>query len=397
MSRFRVGLGRLEPLRRELRRRRRLALARLLARTRPRPDRPVWLFGGSVGAAYGDNSAALHRYVVLHHPEIRAYWVIDRDSPDVDVARAVGPVLFMDDLQTYVTALQAEVHVISHGLHDIPTCASSHSKAFKVRLGHGLTALKKTKPPPLRTLEQAFGVFGLVPVSSEFEKANKGTWEISPDRIVVTGLPRFDDLARKAREHEGTERTVLYMPTWREWLPHTRDDMLASEFLRQVRGFLGHPALGAVLEAHDLVLEVYLHRMMRDEVAGLLEGASSSRIRLLPTKVDVQDHLARASALVTDYSSVTWDMLYLGRPVVFFTFDVDEYERHRGGYLDLRNDLPGPSAAEPGALVDLLDRVAREGWRLTPAAERWSERVFPWRDENNCERVVDAIFARLPR
>jgi len=346
-----------------------------------------------VGAAYGDNSAALHRHVVAQLPQVQAYWVINRDSPDVELARSVGPVLFSDEIETYVLALQAQVHVISHGLHDVPTCASRHSRALKVRLGHGLTALKKTKPPPLRSLESANRVFGLVPVSSDFERANKRTWSIPDERIVVTGLPRFDELVRRSLEVDTKERTVLYMPTWREWLPRSAEEVKRSEFLTRVQGFLGSTRLQEVLEKHDLVLEVYLHRLLRDEVAQLIEARG--RVRLLPTRVDVQAHLAKARALITDYSSVTWDMLYLGRPVLFYSFDVDTYERYRGGYLDLGKDLPGPAAANEEDLIGLLDEAAGSEWALSPAAVEWSERVFPWKDRGNCARVVAAILERI--
>ena len=32
-----------------------------------------WLIGGSVGQVYTGNSAALHKYIVAHHPEIKIY------------------------------------------------------------------------------------------------------------------------------------------------------------------------------------------------------------------------------------------------------------------------------------------------------------------------------------
>lgn len=381
-----------------------LAATRVLRRTaaRVRGSRP-WLIGGAVGAFYGDNSAALHQHIREHHPEINVYWVINRDSRDVERAAALGPVLYRDEMKTYFYALLAEVHVISHGVHDVPTCASSLSKALKVRLGHGLTALKKTKPRALHSNESANAVFGLVPVSSEFEKANKATWGIPEDALVITGVPRFDTLLRKARtvaKGPGPRR-VLYMPTWREWLPKSRDALLESELFQNVRALLTDDALAGVLEEHDAVLEVAAHPILREQLDLLAPTTVQlGRVRWA-TGGDIQDLLVRCDVLVTDYSSVAWDVLYLGRPVLFFAFDVDEYERHRGAYFDLRNDLPGPSASDVPGMVALIERALNgeieRDESIRARRERWMERVFPYRDDRNCERVMREILRKLGR
>jgi hypothetical protein len=156
-------------------------IARLSPRAREIRAEGAWLIGGSVGRAYAGNSAALHRHICVHHPEIRAYFVIDRDSPDVEAARQVGPVLYREDVWTYVYGLPARVHVVSHGLHDVLTCSSWLSRrAFKVRLGHGLTALKRTTGSALRSVRAKTRVFDLVPVSSEFE--SETSWSGGPRR-----------------------------------------------------------------------------------------------------------------------------------------------------------------------------------------------------------------------
>jgi teichoic acid glycerol-phosphate transferase len=384
--------------RREVARRVRLRSARLAAAS-PWADRVsepgAWLFSG---ASYSDNAAAMHRHVVANHPEVRAYWVAERGSPDVAAAGAVGPVLLRDALPTWITALRSEVQVLSHGLHDVPTASSPASRALKVRVGHGLTALKKGKPPPLRTFESANRPFGLVPVSSEFERANKLAWHIPADRIVVCGVPRFDDLVRKSRAVPAEDRRLLYMPTWRDWIPKTEAGLAGSDFLHHVRAFLSHPRLEPLLARHGYVLEVYLHRLLHAPVRTLLErSGTGGRVRLLSGAVDVQEHLAAARALVTDYSGVTWDTLYLGRPVLFYHFDLDAYEADRGAYFDLRADLPGPRASDADGMLDRLEAALASGLALTPDALRWSERVFPWRDDRNCERVTAAIFERLGR
>ena len=377
---------------------RRLLLGRALAWivTHPRAARGIrderaWIFGASVGRAYVDNSAALHRYVRRERPDIAAYWAIDRDSADVEAARALGPVLFRDSCEAWVRGLLAAVHIISHGVHDVPACASRRSsRTVKVRLGHGLTALKRTKPRRGHDNRSANALFDLVPVASEFEKAHKLDWDIDPDRLVVTGLARFDTLGARDRDPPDDPKRTVYMPTW-------RDDADPDALQRAIGGLLADSALHALLERHDARLDVFLHvnfgRRLRDEIA----GTGGGRVRF-PALADPQALLAEAGLLVTDYSSVAWDMLYIDKPVVFYQFDPERFAEARGGYLE-PDQLPGPLAREAGAVVPLIEACLTGAWREDPDWSRrmsaGQRRAFAFRDEGNCERIVAEIERRL--
>jgi CDP-glycerol glycerophosphotransferase (TagB/SpsB family) len=392
---------------RELDRRAKLYIAflagKVWSKARAIRQERCWLLGGMSGKAYADNSAALHRYLIRERPDIHAYWVIDRDSPDVDRARQAGPVLFRDDLRTYVYGLLAQVQVISHGLADVPTFGSSLSnRAVKVRLGHGLTALKRTGGSRLRSVAAKSRFFDLVPVSSEFEKEHKASWGIARERIVVTGLPRFDELLRKdslfRSQADAAGARILYMPTWRDWLPADAAHLRATDFYRQVMALVLHPDLNRCLADHNVVLDLHLHILARHHQQAIgQELAGLSQVRLLPAGEDLQEAIVRSGLLITDYSSVAWDFLYLDRPVLFYQFDAEMFKRHRGAHIEL-HDLFGPITADPDTAVALTCHFVETGFDChdyRQQMERWQGTAFPYRDDRNCERVVSAILARL--
>ena len=382
-------------LQREVVRRGRLALGEVAWRSGlSRAARRTWLLGGFVGAAFGDNAAALFRHVRQHRPDIAATWVIDRRAVDADAAGMVGPVLSHDGIDAAAAAFAADVLVVSHGLHDLPGFASSRVKGLRVRLGHGLTALKKTKPPPGRRQADVARLFQLVPVASPFERENKRQWGIDDDALVICGVCRFDDLLTRARVRP-PERRVVYMPTWRDWLHGAaiESDAGAQALLK----LLLHPDLNAGLRARDVHLDVYFHRLYDRAWRERLRRAGGSHLHLVDVDSDVQGLLARSQALLTDYSSVVWDMLYLDRPVIFFAPDVDAYEKHRGAYFDLRSDLPGPVARTADDAVELLFSTIDGGFPLSADARTWQSRAFAFRDDQNCARVVRAIEAALGR
>ena len=86
----------------------------------------------------------------------------------------------------------------------------------------------------------------------------------------------------------------------------------------------------------------------------------------------MQGLYARCALLVTDYSSVAFNVAYIDRPVVYFQFDRDEMlgGRHVGrkGYFEYERDGFGPvvtdlHAAEL-AIVAAIERGSRAGARV---------------------------------
>jgi CDP-glycerol glycerophosphotransferase (TagB/SpsB family) len=271
--------------------------------------------------------------------------------------------------------MAASVLVISHGIHDVP--GFERTRGLRVRLGHGLTGLKKTKVPRGRDPEAFMRLFDLVPVASEFERENKIAWGIPRDRLEVLGVCRFDELRRKARAAPAPDE-VLYLPTWR--------DIATEAAVAHVHAFVGHPRLHRVLERSGVRLRVLPHRM-------LPLSLTSSSPWVVIDKIDIQDALVRARVLVTDYSGVAWDALSLRRPVVFFAPDLASVEQARGLHIDLRNDAPGSFAGDVEDAITAVEQSLTTGFG--PQGERWRERAIAFDDDSSCARIVAAIEHRL--
>lgn len=154
------------------------------------------------------------------------------------------------------------------------------------------------------------------------------------------------------------ERVVLYAPTWRE----------------AQRG-------GAPMQWSDLVHLPALVDVVRSAGARLLvrrHHVSAGREVDLPGVLDVtgepwiEDLLAVADVLVTDYSSCVHDFALTGRPVVHHVPDLAEYRRERGFYRRWPAGSPWPVVRTQAALHDEvragLDRRADPGQALDQAA-----------------------------
>lgn len=372
-----------------------------------RNGRPLFLYGAFGGRRFDDNSAAFFEYMVANHPEIDSYWVIRKDCFHGKVQGRPLPdrkrVAFKDTFRGNVLALLADVFVYSHGRYDITDYRKGDTpRALSVMLDHGFTALKKTfmvRLPSGETVAEAALDLDLIASGSAAEaKIHEREWGIPPEKIAVTGLARYDRLFSLARARTAPPRNILYMPTWREWNSR-KVSLSGTEFFRQARAFLTDRALGECLAQNGRTLQLYVHMWMREFFEDFEKGFSLENIEILDQDTDLQEAIAASALLVTDYSSVCWDFLFLDRPVLFYQFDRDDFLEHTGSYLDLGKDLFGPVAVSAEEASAWVRKFVAEGFSATPYRPRMEEMkafAFVQRDGRNCERLARAVLSRRP-
>jgi CDP-glycerol glycerophosphotransferase len=211
--------------------------------------------------------------------------------------------------------------------------------------------------------------------------------------VPETGYPRNDVLSRPDREEvragmraglgipDGTT-AVLYAPTWRD------DLVLAGAGGRQFELRLDLADFAARLGA-DHVLLLRLHSIVSD------------RLELDPglPVVDVTDHpesaelYLAADLLVTDYSSAMFDFAVTGKPMVFFTYDLDHYRDDlRGFYVDPAEVAPGPLLSTSEDVVSAIAGIDKVAAEHAGRYARFRETFCALEDGHATERVLDLLF-----
>lgn len=143
--------------------------------------------------------------------------------------------------------------------------------------------------------------------------------------------------------------TIVYMPTFRD---NGRDAVAdgALDLARLERFAIEH-GCQFVFKVHPVAAS----RMRLD---------GYSRIMAHAARADIYPLLAQCDVLVTDYSSVFFDFLRTGRPVVFFPYDLEAYQaQDRAFYFPYANLVPGPICRTQEALERTLAEAARTGLR----------------------------------
>ena len=103
--------------------------------------------------------------------------------------------------------------------------------------------------------------------------------------------------------------------------------------------------------------------------------------------------LREADLLLTDYSSVYIDALYLDKPVVSFAYDLEHYRSQQNGLLyNMDMAFPGPVLGDFDSLLHTLDRELAQGGQVT--SERYlmcKQLFFNHLDDGNTRRVLERL------
>ena len=348
----------------------------------------VWLVCER-GTDARDNGYHMFRYLRAEHPEIEAWYVITRDSADLNKIAGLGNIAFRGSLNHWLLYIRAKIILTAFEPYYCPS--GSYRFALDVKrknrqkvvfLQHGIMGVDV----PLYYQERSkFDLFicGAKPeydfVSSHFHYTN--------GEVRYTGLARFDAL------HDfSVKKQILIMPTYRKWLEKmTEDEVSKSEYVVRWNYLLSNSVLSDIAEKYDIDIIFYPHQLMQKFV-GLFTSQNPHIIIGDNRRYDVQPLLKESALLITDNSSVHFDFAYMRKPVIYYQFDEKAFEKHNArGFFDYGTMGFGEKVRDENELLSLIDGYCANEFKVKPEFEKRIEGFFPLYDACNCERIYREI------
>lgn len=355
-----------------------------------------------------DSAEVLYRWLREHKPAVNAWFILRKESPDwarlkKDGFRLVAYRSFRWKALMLLTDYVISSHADGYITDPLPVARYGRPQWEFVFLQHGVIKGDLSKWLNAKRIR-------LFVTSTEPEYryiAQDSPYRYSPAQVRLTGLPRYDALLAKSQRVPRSEvNQLIIAPTWRQYLigrlvsgsERTLDDSFAqSDFAREWQALVRDPRLRDAAGEQGLELvfmphpnfAVYLDRF---EIPPWVRVQSYHG-------VDIQEVVSRAAMMITDYSSIAFNMAYLHRPTVYFQFDRDQYRvLHTEGdaYYDYERDGFGPVTRAADEVAELVHRLGHEPAFAQSYRER-AELTFPVRDGRNCERVYEAIRATSKR
>ncbi len=330
-------------------------------------------------------------YLRTKQPQINACYVIEKDSPDYDKVAKLGRTVPFRSLRHYLMYLAADMLISTH----VQPCAPDliafyhlaqigiHPKGKQVFLQHGIIKdeLSSLKYPALKV--DFFSSGGKM--EYDYLLSHYG---FPPGVIHYTGLCRFDNLIRG----NCPSGEILVMPTWRGSDYPSGERFYETAFYRHFQSLLEDQRLKDLLEKHDLRLLFYPHIELQKELDKF--RSLCDRIILASWQdYDVQSLLMRCNLLVTDYSSVFFDLGYMEKPVIYYQFDLEDFLKYhyQKGYFSYEEHGFGPLVKTEEALVDEIEKCIGNSFQMPKQYHDRLKAFYPLRDERNCERTYQIL------
>ncbi|PCN47254.1 hypothetical protein Csp2054_13315 [Curtobacterium sp. 'Ferrero'] len=354
-----------------------------------------------------DNAEHLYRWVRAHHPEINAWFVLDARSKDWERLRAEGFRLVAYKSAEWRKLLLHAVHLASSHIDVYVVSPLDRRRYGEPRftftwLQHGVTNYDISRWVNAKPAE----LFVTVTPQEKASIAGDGPYTFTDREVVLTGFPRHDELLRKRRAVPEEQRDLLLiMPTWRKKLAGIQvagsnerlknPAFLTSEYAEQYNALVGSERIRDVAARTGKRVVFMPHPNMRPYLEDF-DIPEWVEVWDFATK-NVQDVLARAAAVVTDYSSLGFEAAFLDVPLVYFQFDAasffDGTHVGRRGYFDYARDGFGPVADDVPGVERALEDIGTNGYVSAPEYLERTRSAFVTRDEHNSERVFRAMLA----
>lgn len=211
--------------------------------------------------------------------------------------------------------------------------------------------------------------------------------------MLEFGYPRNDILYTENKEEIATsikqrlgipqdKNVILYAPTWRdnEFYERGKYKFSLKLDLRKMKEMLG--------EDHIILLRMHYFIADHIDTTGFHNFAYN-----VSDYDDVAELYLISDILITDYSSVFFDYANLRRPILFYTYDLDDYrDTLRGFYLDVEQKVPGPLLKTTEEIIEAVRRIEDVRANYQSKYDTFYNKFCCWDDGKAAENIVKRVF-----
>lgn len=357
------------------------------------PKSNIWLLMDRDYEA-DDNAEHFYRYIKQNHPKQKIVFALRKESSDWKRLEKEGFNLVEFGSYKFRKIVNESSKIIS-----------SHADSYLMRyitfrqqfifLQHG--AIKNDLSKWLNS--RKIDLF----ITSTKEEYNSivndyNRYKFGKKEVVLTGLARHDTLLKN---NQNSIKQVLVMPTWRHYLSglmignsgirKLKDDFRESKYFQKWNSLLNSDVLQKLCKKYSYAIVFNPHPNI---IPYLKDFEIPSYVSIASENKSLQDLFCKSSLMITDYSSVAFEMAYLGKSVIYYQFDKEEFfSSHtlQKGYFDYEKDGFGPVVENEENLLKQLENFLRNDCKSFGVYKDNINSAFVFKDGRCCERNYKVI------
>lgn len=339
-------------------------------------------------------------YDIVRHGSLRGFWLLGRCKV-VLLTHSIS-------MEYSIRWKGREFSIMKLALYNRVVVHMSHGISLKRLLAASNTSTRQhTDRVPYRRHERSHYT-GMLATSDVDSYAMASMFQPIPyDRLWITGTPRSDFLIKEESDLpsyirksisqieslKNGQKLVLYAPTYRQ------TDVSTGAYYYQFSE-AEIEKLKSLLRSNNAILGYRPHYFKNSEkffnMDAFIDG--DRILDFSQTAVpEISAALRACDVLITDYSSVYVDAIYLRKRVIGFTYDIAHYQTHQDGLLyDMELTFEGPTHERFECVLSSLQEALTESEPM-PETSFQLKFFYKYRDAMNSERVTAAILKSLQR
>ncbi|CAM3046497.1 CDP-glycerol glycerophosphotransferase family protein [Sporolactobacillus spathodeae] len=364
------------------------------------------LFESFFGRQYSCNPRAIYEYMRDNCPDYQLLWSASPKYTEIFEAHGV-PYVKRFSLKWLYLMTRANYWVTNVRL---PLWMAKPAHTIYLQTWHGT---------PLKRLAMDMEEVHMPGTNAEKYKSNflaeSARWDylISPNaysseifarafgfhqEMLETGYPRNDFLYQANNDEAIKEikrqyglpldkKVILYAPTWRDnqFYGRGRYKFKLDMDLDYMRHELGDQYV-IIMRMHYLIA----NNLDLSDYQGFAYDFSHHE--------DIRELYLISDILITDYSSVFFDYANLRRPMIFFTYDIEDYRDNlRGFYFDFEKKAPGPLVKTTGEVIKAVKEIEQSGFAISDHFDAFAEKFCSLENGTSSKKVVSRVFINPPK
>ncbi|MFX1385556.1 MAG: CDP-glycerol glycerophosphotransferase family protein [Promethearchaeota archaeon] len=226
--------------------------------------------------------------------------------------------------------------------------------------------------------------------SEETKRIKRFSYDLPPERVIITGYPRNKILEensievqnniRKKLLIENSEEILLYAPTFRDY---PIQSPLNDKFLKNLDDFLKRENKILLYKPHPFEDKISLEKFYN--------------IRSIDPNVDIMDLMIIADILITDYSGVFFDYLLTLKPILFFPYDLEKYTEARDFFYDYQSLVPGPIVKTEDQLISKIATIKEWDQQYLEARIKARDKFNKYHDGKAIQRIIQLLDMKIEK
>ncbi|WP_349687286.1 CDP-glycerol glycerophosphotransferase family protein [Campylobacter coli] len=356
------------------------------------PKSNIWLLMDRDYEA-DDNAEHLYRYIMQNHPEQEIVFALRKESSDWERLEKEGFNLVEFESFEFERIIKKASKVISSHADEYLIRHVTLTQQF-VFVQHGVIMNDLS-----RWLNSKKINLFITSTRAEYDSIanNYNRYKFGKKEVLLTGLARHDVLLKN---NKSDTKQILMMPTWRAGIVgnvtnsskrELKENFKQSEYFQKWNSLLNNDSLKKLCELYSYTIVFNPHPNI---MPYLKEFNLPSYIKIANQDESLQVLFCNSSLMITDYSSVAFEMAYLEKPVIYYQFDKEDFfNSHtlQKGYFDYTKDGFGPVVENEENLLKELESLLQNDCKSFGVYKDNIDSAFVFKDRKCCERIYKKL------